>query len=127
MFRPFAPFGAIVAGLALSGCTSIPDFQPRYLSGRELVAGKCGNCHAIDMVDVSRNPDAPPLRDLFKLYPLYALDEAFQKGLAVGHYDMPRFTLAAEEAAAILAYLKALERFLKENLGPGAPRAQAMN
>jgi mono/diheme cytochrome c family protein len=60
------------------------------------------------MTGASRNALAPPLRDLFKRYPIYALDEAFARGLEVGHRGMPRFTFSSEERAAILSYIESL-------------------
>ncbi|ARR53327.1 hypothetical protein HY78_07670 [Rhizorhabdus wittichii DC-6] len=56
----------------------------------------------------SPHPDAPPLRDLFKRYPIYALRGAFLEGLEVGHRDMPRFILEADETSAIISYLESL-------------------
>lgn len=99
----------LAAGFALPGCQSIAVPQPRLHDARELVERKCGGCHAVDMADVSANIDAPPLRDLFKRYPVYALDEALRRGLRIGHYDMPQFTLTADETTAIVDYLKGLD------------------
>lgn len=60
------------------------------------------------MDDVSPNPIAPPLRDMFKRYPVYALGDALRQGIEVGHRDMPRFTLAPDETIAIIEYLDSL-------------------
>jgi mono/diheme cytochrome c family protein len=97
----------LVAGLA-TACTSRPRMSDPPPSARELTERRCGSCHAIDLTGASPHPDAPPLRDMFKRYPIYALDEAFQKGIEVSHRDMPRFTLSREEAVAIRSYLDSL-------------------
>jgi len=109
MIRTNVTVCLFAAGLALSACKSVPPPPQTWkYSGHELVERKCGGCHAVDMSDIGPNPDSPPLRDLFKRYPIDGLDEAFTKGLSVGHYDMPRFTVAPEERAEILSYLKSL-------------------
>lgn len=101
---------AVLAALALAGCKSVPPPPQTWKHpGHELVQRKCGGCHAVDMEHYSINSDAPPLRDLFRRYPIVGLDEAFARGLVVGHYDMPRFTLPPDERAQILDYLKSLD------------------
>jgi len=60
------------------------------------------------MTDSSGHPDAPPLRDMFKRYPVDALADALRKGIEVGHQDMPRFTLEPDETSAIISYLDSL-------------------
>lgn len=98
------------AGLALSACKSMPPTPQAWrFSGHELVERKCGSCHAVDMADISPNADAPPLRDLFRRYPIDGLEEAFARGIEVGHYDMPRFKLEPAERGEILSYLKSLD------------------
>jgi mono/diheme cytochrome c family protein len=96
--------------LTLAACASAPPPPPaRSPSGRELVERRCQQCHAIDLADVSRNPAAPPLRDLFRRYPIDSLDSAFRNGLEVGHRDMPRFQLQPDEISALLDYLRNLD------------------
>lgn len=105
------PALVLLCGLLLAGCASVPPpGSPASppLSARELTERRCGACHAVALDDTSPNPSAPPLRDMFKRYPVYALGEALRKGIEVGHRDMPRFTLDADETAAIIAYLDSL-------------------
>jgi len=100
----------VLASAVLAACQSIsPPSPPRIQSPRKLVEQKCSTCHAIDLVDTSPNPHAPPLRDLFRRYPVDSLGAALLNGLKVGHYDMPRFTLDPGEMDAILSYLRSLD------------------
>lgn len=99
-----------LALMTLTACKSVPPPPQAWkFTGHELVQRKCGGCHAVDLEHVSANTDAPPLRDLFRRYPIEGLDEAFARGLVVGHYDMPQFKLLPEERAQILAYLRSLD------------------
>lgn len=110
-----------VMGLAVSACVSpLANTKPELRSGRELVELRCSGCHAVELTDVSRNAAAPPLRDMFKRYPLYALESAFRQGLEVGHRDMPKFSLPPDEVAAILSYLESLDPCAK----PSADEAE---
>jgi len=90
-----------------TACATVPR-STAPLSARELTDRRCGGCHAIGLDGASPHPDAPPLRDLFKRYPVYALEGAFLQGLEVGHRDMPRFILEPDETVAIISYLDSL-------------------
>lgn len=99
---------ALLLGVAPTGCVNAPESASHLYSARELTEHRCGGCHAVTMTDTSPRPDAPPLRDLFMRYPIYALGEALSRGIEVGHRDMPRFTLDPDETAAIISYLDSL-------------------
>lgn len=88
---------------------SPPAALNRAKAGRGLVKARCASCHAVEMSDVSPRPEAPPLRDLYKRYPVDALRSAFLAGIHVGHRDMPAFRMPADEVEAVLAYLKSID------------------
>ncbi|KKW91739.1 c-type cytochrome [Sphingobium chungbukense] len=73
--------------------------------GRELAERCCASCHAIGEADKSPDPLAPPFRNLYRQYPVDALQPAFLKGLEVGHRNMPRFVLSPQEVTDIIAFL----------------------
>lgn len=77
--------------------------------GRALAEANCAACHAISTHDVSRHPEAPPLRELSARYPIDALEEAFAEGIYVGHPDMPEFEASAEQVDALLTYLETIQ------------------
>jgi len=113
--------GAALLSLAvMSGSVNAREEAASQFSAHDITAHRCGGCHAIGMTDSSRNPAAPPLRDMFKRYPVYALDDAFARGLEVGHRDMPRFVLSPDERAAIIAYLDSLNPCAKPSADDAA-------
>lgn len=97
----------LAAAMSLAACATIVQ-PPAALSARDLTDRRCGGCHAIGLDGASPHPDAPPLRDLFRRYPIYALPGALLQGVEVGHRDMPRFILEPEETAAIMSYLDSI-------------------
>lgn len=76
--------------------------------GRDIVAAKCGRCHAIGAEGHSQHPQAPPFRDVVKRYRVENLAEALAEGIVSGHPDMPVFVFDPPEIEAILAYLDSL-------------------
>ena len=99
---------ALLVASALGACARMPEPLSPPMSARELTERRCSGCHAVTIDDASPNPNAPPLRDMFKRYPVYALGDALRRGIEVGHRDMPRFKLAADETTAIIEYLDSL-------------------
>lgn len=101
--------GAIAATAALPA-TRVAQADPRTLKeGQDLLAEKCGRCHAIGRGDASRDPKAPPFRTLSKRYPIEALEEALGEGIISGHPDMPEFEFDSDDVGAIVAYLKSIQ------------------
>ena len=77
--------------------------------GEALVTHHCGGCHATARDDRSREPAAPPLRELNRRYDTEQLGEALAEGLLVGHPMMPQFRFPAEDVKSILLYLKSIQ------------------
>jgi len=77
--------------------------------GRQIAEMNCSPCHAIGARDESKHPQAPPMRDLSKRYPLDALEEAFVEGIYSGHPDMPEFKATSDQVTALLAYLDTIQ------------------
>lgn len=77
--------------------------------GRQIVEMNCSPCHAIGATDESKHPQAPPMRELSKRYPLDALEEAFVEGIYSGHPDMPEFKATSDQVAALIAYLDTIQ------------------
>ncbi len=102
----FACFAALAAASApaLAGM----DVQLSGI-GRNLAVENCGGCHAIAPGDQSPNPDAPPFKEVAKLYPPESLEEALAEGIMVGHEDMPAFEFTPDQVEQLIAYLKSLE------------------
>ncbi len=77
--------------------------------GRLLVQRNCSRCHAIGRHDESKHPQAPPFRQVMKVYPAEDLSEALGEGLVTGHPDMPEFKFPPRDVGAIVDYLHTLE------------------
>jgi mono/diheme cytochrome c family protein len=107
-----APFFA-VSSLLLTACGAArePSRDAALLeAGRDLVHSQCARCHGVGRMDDSPLAEAPPFWRLHERYPVEQLGEAFAEGIVVGHSEMPAFQLQPHEVAALLAYLKSLER-----------------
>jgi len=77
--------------------------------GRNLATEHCGACHAVAPGNLSPNSEAPPFKEVAKLYPPETLEEALAEGIMVGHDDMPAFEFTADQVEQLIAFLKSLE------------------
>ena len=78
--------------------------------GREFARANCARCHAIERTGDSPFKPAPPFRTLHERYPVENLEEALAEGIVTGHPDMPEFSLAPDEIADFIDFLKSLEK-----------------
>ena len=78
--------------------------------GRALARRDCAACHAIARTGASPLRRAPPFRTLHERYPVEDRAEALAEGIRTGHPTMPEFRFDPDEAEALIAYLKSLER-----------------
>jgi cytochrome c len=108
--------------LLAAACTATPQVASDAASieaGHDLARAYCARCHGIGRADESPFDAAPPFRRIHQRYPIEQLAEALAEGIVVGHVEMPAFELQPAEIAALLAYLKSLERAAPLS-GPGA-------
>lgn len=111
------------AGLFVAGGSPSPEIQvsPRARPeggvsiaaeaverGRLLTSTACAGCHATGATGDSPLPDATPLREIVRRYPLNQLEEAFAEGLVTTHPAMPDYTFRAGEIDDLIAYLETL-------------------
>ena len=73
--------------------------------GRRIAEKECAACHAIDARSKSRNPAAPPLREVLAVNDADRLAYRFIDALRVGHDEMPLFDFDVRAADALVAYL----------------------
>ena len=95
-----------------AACTSSENTAPTdpvAAEGRFLAEVHCAACHAIASNDASKHPEAPPLRDLSRRYPVAALEGSLAKGIVVGHPDMPEYRFRPEDVAALIRYLETIQ------------------
>ena len=102
----------ILPSLILAACASgeIPaPTDPVAAEGRFLAEVHCSACHSISRNDGSKHPEAPPLRELSRSYPVAALEESLAEGIIVGHPDMPEYRFRPEDVAALIRYLETIQ------------------
>ncbi len=100
---------AVVFVLLSASASLAADLSPSAEKGRALLAANCSRCHAIGLTGESPHDEAPPFREVMKIYGAKSLEEALAEGLVTGHPDMPEFVFAPEDVAAIESYLLTLE------------------
>jgi len=95
--------------VALFAAGSAAQAQDPVSRGQALVAEFCGRCHAIGMKGKGRHPDAPPFRTLGRKIDLDDFPRTLERGISVGHPDMPDFKFSADDARAVRAYLRVIQ------------------
>jgi mono/diheme cytochrome c family protein len=110
----------IASLLTAGGCSAAPLSPNASPAAPAMAEQRCAGCHAINLIDASPHPQAPPLRDLYKRYPVDALRRAFVDGVHVGHPDMPTFRLSQQEVDRLLIYLESLNPCTQPSSNQGA-------
>lgn len=105
---PLAAATLVLAPLGLAGAAPAWDRQEQR--GATLARANCARCHAVGRSGASPLREAPPFRELHTRYPVEDLGEALAEGIRTGHPSIPEFRFDADEGAALIAYLKSLER-----------------
>lgn len=100
---------AVAASLALQSYQAAA-WDRQVQQGETLARTNCARCHAVGRAGTSPWRDAPPFRELHKRYPVEDLGEALTEGIRTGHPSMPEFRFEPDQAEALIAYLKSLER-----------------
>lgn len=100
-----AAIHALTALLIMTTCASAQDAMER---GRRLAEKLCAHCHATGKWQRSPLAAAPPFRQLEPRVDFDELQQRLQEGIVSGHPAMPMFILSAEEARALVVYLRAI-------------------
>jgi cytochrome c len=103
------PKCGIIAFLFLAIATRQAMAEPSLLeTGRLIAQANCQRCHSIERTGDSPFVEAPPFRDIARIYDVSGIEEALVEGIVVGHPAMPEFQMTGEQAAAITAYIESL-------------------
>jgi mono/diheme cytochrome c family protein len=78
--------------------------------GRAVLEENCSRCHAVSQEGASPLAAAPPFRTLGERYPIEDLEEALAEGIVTGHPAMPQLSFEPSDVAAIIAYIKSLQK-----------------
>jgi mono/diheme cytochrome c family protein len=73
--------------------------------GKVILQSQCGRCHSIDKIGKSPLGTAPPLRDIFRRYPIERLEFELSEGAGSSHKEMPQIQFSTEQIDKILKYL----------------------
>jgi acyl-CoA thioesterase-1 len=73
--------------------------------GKALLEKNCARCHSITATGASPLAKAPPLRDVYRRFPIQELESGFAEGMGSRHRDMPQIQFSTEQVSAILNYL----------------------
>jgi mono/diheme cytochrome c family protein len=99
---------SVIAVLAAAG--SAARAQDPASHGQALVAEFCGSCHSVGIKGKSKHPEAPPFRTLGRTIDLDEFPRVLERGISVGHPDMPEFKFSHDDALAVRAYLRAIQQ-----------------
>lgn len=102
-------FAACAAALLLAGLSGA-DAQDPVARGRDLLKQHCASCHAIDRLDTSPHRAAPPFRVIGESFELDQFARKLRQGVASSHPDMPEFHFNANDADAVVAYLRTIQQ-----------------
>jgi len=98
------------AVLLAAGTASAAHAQDPATRGRALLKELCASCHAIDRLDMSPRPAAPPFRVIGQSFDLDQFGGRLREGLASSHRDMPEFRFDPDDADAVVAYLRTIQQ-----------------
>jgi len=99
-----------LTALALTALCAAARAQEPAVRGRALVKELCATCHAIDRLDMSPRPAAPPFRVIGQSFDLDHFARRLRQGLASSHPDMPEFRFNDDDADAVVAYLRTIQQ-----------------
>ena len=91
-------------------CGMAQETDARSEKGKLLAENLCAGCHAIDKTGNSPHPSAPPFRKLEQRLDLDSFIDRLRENLTSGHPDMPTFRFARDDAKALVAYLRSIQR-----------------
>ncbi|MGU3421462.1 c-type cytochrome [Methylobacterium sp. D54C] len=104
------PAGALALLAILLPVEGATAWDRQVKQGETLARTNCARCHAVGRAGASPLRVAPPFRELHTRYPVEDLGEALAEGIRTGHPSMPEFRFDPDQAEALIAYLKSLER-----------------
>jgi len=100
--RALATAAFVTIGLGAAFAAEGPESQ---IDGKRLLEQNCARCHSIEATGESPLKQAPPLRDIYRKYPVQKLQFEFAEGMGSRHRDMPQIQFSSEQVDGILTYL----------------------
>jgi cytochrome c len=111
MHRPLTIILPLIASLlALSILGSAAQAQDPARRGRALLKEFCASCHAIGKTGRSPMRSAVPFRTLSRSFDLDEFPRLLRRGISSSHPTMPEFKFSEDDARAVAAYLRSIQR-----------------
>ena len=101
--------GLLILLAATNGGTAMAQ-DDEVARGQTLVSKMCGECHAVGRTGASPHAGAPTFRSLDDRTDLDAFTDQLRAGLQSAHPDMPSFRFSRDDARAVVAYLRSIQR-----------------
>ena len=100
----------IASALLLVTWSAAARAETAQQRGEVIARGLCSRCHAIGVTGDSPHPAAPRFRTLDNRTDLSKLARRIREGLLTGHEDMPMFRFDRNDADAMVAYIRSIQR-----------------
>jgi cytochrome c len=100
---------SLVSLLSVSASSVLSAEMPQQ-RGAVIAQGLCSQCHAVGRVGDSPHRAAPLFRTLDNRTDLSKLSQRIREGLLTGHEDMPMFRFDRDDADAMVAYIRSIQR-----------------
>jgi cytochrome c len=100
----------IGTGLALLPWTNVAQAQDPVKQGRTILKDFCASCHSIKKRGDSPDKTAPPLRMVGGSFELDNFARDLNRGILSGHPGMAEFKLSEDDARAVSAYLRTIQK-----------------
>ena len=111
MYRPLTSILLLIASLlALMIFGGAAQAQDPARHGRALLKEFCANCHAIGKTGRSPVRGALPFRMLSRSFDLDEFPRLLRRGISSSHPAMPEFKFGEDDARAVTAYLRSIQR-----------------
>lgn len=104
LLRLPVPSAAVLCMLLAASAEAAPAEK-----GKKLLAMHCARCHATGRMGISPMTKAPPLRDIYRQYPIERLEFELSEGIGSRHPKMPQIQFSTEQIDSILSYLESIE------------------
>ncbi|MEO0983150.1 MAG: c-type cytochrome [Pseudomonadota bacterium] len=113
-----AVFGAALFAVACGPVQGEPEEPPAASSefdqellgvGEAIAEQMCSGCHAVGTEGESPHVEAVPFRRFSWRYPIRDLAEPLERGIVVGHPDMPVFQFEPGQVEALLKYIESVQ------------------
>jgi cytochrome c len=103
------PTTRLLCALIALSIAGTAQAQPAAERGEALVQRLCSGCHATGPTGSSKEPAAPPFRDLSQRYEPDALAAALTDAMLMEHPIMPEFRLPKADVQSIIQYLDTIQ------------------